>query len=54
MSDLIYRTTEAKYNAVVEEIKDRYEVGHPVLVGTTSVEISETFRRSLRKARCTA
>ncbi|GER88574.1 protein translocase subunit SecA [Dictyobacter vulcani] len=40
-ADLIYRTQEAKYNAVVEEIKERYELGQPVLVGTTSVETSE-------------
>ena len=41
MPDLIYRTTEAKFNAVVEEIKDLHEKGIPVLVGTTSVETSE-------------
>ncbi len=40
-ADLIYRTTEGKFNAVVEEIKERHEVGQPVLVGTTSVETSE-------------
>jgi preprotein translocase subunit SecA len=39
--DLIYRTEEGKFRAVVEEIKERYEAGQPVLVGTTSVEISE-------------
>ena len=41
MSDLIYRTGDAKFKAVVEEIKERYEKGQPVLVGTTSVETSE-------------
>ncbi len=40
-SDLIYRTGDAKFKAVVEEIKERYEKGQPVLVGTTSVETSE-------------
>ncbi len=40
-ADLIYRTTQGKFNAVVEEIKARHEVGQPVLVGTTSVETSE-------------
>ncbi|GAC1687911.1 MAG: preprotein translocase subunit SecA [Ktedonobacteraceae bacterium] len=40
-ADLIYRTTEGKFKAVVEEIKERHEVGQPVLVGTTSVETSE-------------
>ncbi|GCE13897.1 preprotein translocase subunit SecA [Tengunoibacter tsumagoiensis] len=41
MPDLIYRTGEAKFKAVAEEIKERHEKGQPVLVGTTSVEISE-------------
>jgi len=41
MADLIYRTGDAKFKAVVEEIKERYEKGQPVLVGTTSVETSE-------------
>ena len=40
-ADLIYRTTDGKFNAVVEEIKERHEKGQPVLVGTTSVETSE-------------
>ncbi|MDQ2904921.1 MAG: preprotein translocase subunit SecA [Chloroflexota bacterium] len=41
LSDLIYRTMEAKFKAVVEEIKESYERGQPVLVGTTAVETSE-------------
>ena len=41
LPDLIYRTQDAKFKAVVEEIKDCYERRQPVLVGTTSVEISE-------------
>ncbi|HXZ03463.1 MAG TPA: preprotein translocase subunit SecA [Ktedonobacteraceae bacterium] len=41
LPDLIYRTTGAKFKAVVEEIKDLHAQGEPVLVGTTSVEISE-------------
>jgi preprotein translocase subunit SecA len=45
--DYIYRTTEGKYNAVIEEIKARHERGQPVLVGTTSVEISEYLSRKL-------
>ncbi len=40
-ADLIYRTTDGKFKAVVEEIKERHEIGQPVLVGTTSVETSE-------------
>jgi len=46
-SDYIYRTAEGKYNAVVAEIKARHEQGQPVLVGTTSVEISEHLARKL-------
>src|SRR5256886_1890832 len=41
LPDLIYRTTDGKFRAVVEESKDRRAQGEPVLVGTTSVEISE-------------
>ncbi len=41
LPDLIYRTQDAKFKAVVEEIKECYERRQPVLVGTTSVEISE-------------
>ncbi|HLZ62859.1 MAG TPA: preprotein translocase subunit SecA [Ktedonosporobacter sp.] len=48
-SDLIYRTGEAKFRAVVEEIKEKYEKGQPVLVGTTSVETSEYLSDLLEK-----
>jgi preprotein translocase subunit SecA len=47
LPDLIYRTTGAKFNAVVEEIKALHEVGVPVLVGTTSVENSEYLSEKL-------
>jgi preprotein translocase subunit SecA len=49
LSDLIYRTTDAKFRAVVEEIKELHEKGQPVLVGTTSVEISEHLSDLLDK-----
>ncbi|GHO44782.1 preprotein translocase subunit SecA [Ktedonospora formicarum] len=49
MADLIYRTQEAKFNAVVEEIKECHEREQPVLVGTTSVEISEMLADMLNK-----
>ncbi len=39
--DLIYRSEKGKFEAVAEEIRERHEAGQPVLVGTTSVEISE-------------
>ena len=48
-SDIIYRTLPEKWDAVVEEIKDCYEQGQPVLVGTVSVENSELISRKLHK-----
>ncbi|MBO8160403.1 MAG: preprotein translocase subunit SecA [Thermosipho sp. (in: Bacteria)] len=47
--DLIFRTAEEKYQAIVNEIKKRYEKGQPVLVGTTSIEKSELLSRLLSK-----
>ncbi|MCK6600956.1 MAG: preprotein translocase subunit SecA [Bacteroidetes bacterium] len=46
--DLIYRTRKEKFNAIIKEISDLREAGRPVLVGTTSVEISEMLSRALR------
>jgi preprotein translocase subunit SecA len=48
-SDVIYRTLPEKWDAVVEEIKERYEQGQPVLVGTVSVENSELIARRLQR-----
>jgi preprotein translocase subunit SecA len=45
--DLVYKTTREKYNAVIEEIGKLVADGRPVLVGTTSVEISELLSRML-------
>ncbi len=47
MNDRIYRTKREKYNAVIEEIVNMVNQGRPVLVGTTSVEISELLSRML-------
>ncbi|MFN3328999.1 MAG: preprotein translocase subunit SecA, partial [Fervidobacterium pennivorans] len=47
--DLIYRTIEEKYKAIVAEIKNRYEKGQPVLVGTTSIEKSEKLSEMLKR-----
>ncbi|MDQ3756827.1 MAG: preprotein translocase subunit SecA [Actinomycetota bacterium] len=47
--DLVYRSEEAKFNAVVEDLVERYETGQPVLVGTASVERSEHLSRLLDK-----
>jgi len=46
--DLVYKTKREKYNAVIEEIADLNKIGRPVLVGTTSVEISELLSRYLK------
>ncbi|WP_448376150.1 preprotein translocase subunit SecA [Fervidobacterium sp.] len=47
--DLIYRSIDEKYKAIVEEIKNRYEKGQPVLVGTTSIEKSEKLSEMLKR-----
>ena len=47
MNDRIYRTKREKYNAVIDEIVAMVEQGRPVLVGTTSVEISELLSKML-------
>jgi len=46
--DLVYKTKREKYNAVIEEIAEMNRLGRPVLVGTTSVEISELLSRMLK------
>ena len=46
--DVIYKTKREKYAAVIEEIAKLVEAGRPVLVGTTSVEISELLSRMLK------
>ena len=48
-NDLIYRTIEAKYNAVADDIARRNKAGQPVLVGTVSIENSERLSRLLSK-----
>jgi preprotein translocase subunit SecA len=47
--DLIYKTEQAKYEAVAEDIAERHEKGQPVLVGTVSVEKSEHLSKLLLK-----
>jgi preprotein translocase subunit SecA len=48
-ADLIYKTEEAKFDAVVEDISERHSLGQPILVGTTSVEKSEYLAGLLRR-----
>ena len=47
--DLVYRTIDAKFNAVATEIETRHAAGQPVLVGTVSIESSEKLSRLLNK-----
>ena len=47
--DMIYKTKREKYNAVIDEIQSLVNAGRPVLVGTTSVEISELLSRMLTR-----
>lgn len=49
LPDLIYKTEETKFNAVVEEIAERYEKNQPVLVGTISIEKSEKLSSMLKR-----
>ncbi len=48
--DMVYRTKREKLNAVIEEIQELRKLGRPVLVGTTSVEVSETISKLLKRA----
>ena len=50
-ADLVYKTEDAKFNAVIEEIAEFAKVGRPVLVGTTSVEKSERLQRAAASKR---
>jgi preprotein translocase subunit SecA len=47
--DQIYRTRREKYNAIIQEIDRLHKLGRPILVGTVSVEVSETLSRMLKR-----
>src|SRR5207253_9625224 len=47
--DLVYKTRREKYNAVIEEAERQHKRGLPVLVGTVSVDVSETLSRMLKR-----
>ena len=47
--DRIYRTKREKYNAVINEIEEMISNGRPVLVGTVTVDVSETLSRMLKR-----
>lgn len=50
LADAIYKDEDAKFRAVIEEIKERHGKGQPILVGTISIEKSETLSKLLKKA----
>jgi preprotein translocase subunit SecA len=49
MEDLVFRTKREKFNAAIQKIQEYHTKGQPVLVGTTSVEVSETMSRMLQR-----
>ena len=49
-NDLIYKTQDEKFKAVIDEVKKAHEKGQPVLVGTASIERSEVLHEMLKKA----
>ena len=49
LGDLIYKTEQAKFDSVVEDVLERNEKGQPILIGTASVEKSEVLSRQLEK-----
>ncbi len=51
LNDQVFKTRREKYNAVVLKIKEAHEKGQPVLVGTASVDASETLSRLLKRAK---
>ena len=51
MPDVVYRTEVEKFNAIIEDIKDRVAKGQPTLVGTVSIEKSELLSNALKQAK---
>jgi preprotein translocase subunit SecA len=47
--DLVYKTENAKFNAIIEDVKGRHEKGQPVLIGTASIEKSELLHEALKR-----
>lgn len=47
--DVVYMTRREKYNAILDEIEDQHKEGRPILVGTVSVDVSETLARMLKR-----
>ncbi|ASI88990.1 preprotein translocase subunit SecA [Vibrio mediterranei] len=51
MADVVYRTEVEKFNAIIEDIKERSAKGQPILVGTVSIEKSELLSNALKQAK---
>jgi len=51
MADVVYRTESEKFDAIIEDIKERVAKGQPILVGTVSIEKSELLSNALKKAK---
>lgn len=49
--DIVYKNLAGKLRAIVEEVKERYEIGQPVLIGTVTIEKSETLSKALKAAK---
>ena len=47
-NDLVYKTGREKYQAIISEVENQRALGRPILVGTTSVEVSELLSRMLK------
>ena len=50
LDDLVFRTKREKYRAAIDKIAEYHQAGQPVLVGTTSVDVSETLSRMLKRS----
>lgn len=48
-ADVIFRTMHEKFDAIVDDVKERHEVGQPVLLGTASIEVSEVLSKEFTK-----
>lgn len=49
--DIIYKNSNGKIKAIIEEVKERYELGQPVLIGTITIEKSEVLSKALKSAK---
>lgn len=50
-ADVIFRTQQEKFDAIVEDVKERHDLGQPVLLGTASIEVSELLSKEFDKQR---